>query len=441
MTEARPNAWARLLHEVENTTSVEVEPRTVELEPEDPALFQHPFSVLVGNGPASGARGARGGAARALPELRRVPLRRRRDGKPARAVRRERPPTRGADVPDATALAAAERSLRVPIVLPSRRAGRTRRGHPRPRGHHAPARRRRSSSSGNDVSGALDRDAGGRDAQAVIPGGAAQRREALKLAINLVLYSLDVDVQARCRRTSMAADPRGAARVSFLLGTPLGPGRLEWSRTGVDHRGGDRRRGDSRGCSRGGPVATPAGSRALELFVWALALGSIAAALAQPRWVEESGHKEPGRTVVVVDSSALDGRRWSRTSRGTRRSRGSSRTLGSEAEVYHFDDDLHVGPPATVRRRGDRSRGGAAGDRGSLRGPAARGARDRDRRDRSRRLSATRSRRPARSSRRRSRRRSPSYQVGSAAQLYDAAVDDVVTRRLRVPPHAVHARR
>ena len=43
---------------------------------------------------------------------------------------------------------------------------------------------------GNDLSGALDRDATGRDRFPVVPGGYSQRREALKLSINLVLYAL-----------------------------------------------------------------------------------------------------------------------------------------------------------------------------------------------------------------------------------------------------------
>jgi len=189
VTEARPNAWARLLHEVENSTSVEVEPRTVELEPEDPALFQHPFSVLVGTGP--------------LPEL------------GERAVEQlVRYLSYGGFlfVDDATG------NPRGPFVASVRQlAARmfpTRPLSPLPSDHSVyrafflldePVGRVAVTSvlegittgpttplilSGNDVSGALDRDAGGRDAQAVIPGGAAQRREALKLAINLVLYSL-----------------------------------------------------------------------------------------------------------------------------------------------------------------------------------------------------------------------------------------------------------
>ena len=42
----------------------------------------------------------------------------------------------------------------------------------------------------NDLSGALDRDASGRDINTCLPGGEVQRTEALKLAINLFMYSL-----------------------------------------------------------------------------------------------------------------------------------------------------------------------------------------------------------------------------------------------------------
>ena len=42
----------------------------------------------------------------------------------------------------------------------------------------------------NDLSGALDRGDDGRPRHACIPGGSAQRHEAVKLGINLVLYSL-----------------------------------------------------------------------------------------------------------------------------------------------------------------------------------------------------------------------------------------------------------
>jgi hypothetical protein len=47
---SRPDAWTRLLYELEITTSIETVNSVVQLAPEDPALFDHPFAVLSGNG-------------------------------------------------------------------------------------------------------------------------------------------------------------------------------------------------------------------------------------------------------------------------------------------------------------------------------------------------------------------------------------------------------
>ena len=57
-TVSRPNAWKRLLYEVGGTTSVECEPRSVRLAPDDPALFEHPFAVLAGDGAFELSEGA-----------------------------------------------------------------------------------------------------------------------------------------------------------------------------------------------------------------------------------------------------------------------------------------------------------------------------------------------------------------------------------------------
>ena len=42
-TGTRPAAWRRLLYEVMQTTSIEANPESTLLDPEDPALFAHPF--------------------------------------------------------------------------------------------------------------------------------------------------------------------------------------------------------------------------------------------------------------------------------------------------------------------------------------------------------------------------------------------------------------
>ncbi len=49
-TVSRPDAWTRLLYELEVTTSIETVTTVVQLPPEDPALFDHPFAVMSGTG-------------------------------------------------------------------------------------------------------------------------------------------------------------------------------------------------------------------------------------------------------------------------------------------------------------------------------------------------------------------------------------------------------
>jgi len=188
-TLSRPESWRRLLFEVIQTTSIEAHPDAVQVEPEDPALFAHPFSVLIGDGAlpdlsdaaveqlrrylsyggflvlddASGtpggafARSATRLAARLFPTRPLSPL-------PGdHSIYRsyfllDRPLGRVADV---DVLEGITLGPVTPLVL-----------------------------CGNDLSGALDRAEDGRNRYPVIPGGEGQRREALKLGINLVLYSL-----------------------------------------------------------------------------------------------------------------------------------------------------------------------------------------------------------------------------------------------------------
>lgn len=188
-TVSRPEAWKRLLFEVIQTTSVEAVPRAVPLAPDDPGLFRHPFAVLVGDD--------------ALPEL-------------SEAAREQlvRYLSYGgflviddaSGVPDS----AFDRSARALIrrlfpnrplaVLPSDHSvyrsffllrepiGRV--AHHRslegvPIGSMHPLLYSR-----DDLSGALDRTPDGRDALPCTPGGEDQRREAIKLGVNLVMYAL-----------------------------------------------------------------------------------------------------------------------------------------------------------------------------------------------------------------------------------------------------------
>ncbi len=188
-TVRRPAAWRRLLFEVVQTTSVEAEPDTVALDPEDPRLFEHPFSVLVGDGPLPELSGA------AVEQLRRYLsyggflLVDDASGAPGgpfadsvrRLCRRLFPTRPLSPLPD-------DHSLYRAFFLIDRPVGRlalsdvlegVTLGATTPL-VYCP----------NDLSGALDRGPDGRDRYPVVPGGAWQRREALKLGINLVLYSL-----------------------------------------------------------------------------------------------------------------------------------------------------------------------------------------------------------------------------------------------------------
>ncbi|MEQ1505060.1 MAG: DUF4159 domain-containing protein [Myxococcota bacterium] len=188
-TLSRPNAWKRLLYEVKGTTSVECEARSVRLKPEDPALFEHPFSVLIGSGGF------------AMPS-------------DAGLEQIERYLSYGGFlvVDDTTAAENGpfDQSVRelVERMFPTRPLG------PLPSDHsvyrsffllkeplgrvdrfpylegvtsdtHSPLVYVR-----NDLSGALDRGDDGRSINPCVPGGESQRREAIKLGINLVLYSL-----------------------------------------------------------------------------------------------------------------------------------------------------------------------------------------------------------------------------------------------------------
>jgi hypothetical protein len=188
-TLSRPNAWKRLLYEVKGTTSVECEARAVRLKPEDPAVFEHPFCVLVGDGAFAVPSDA------ALEQLSRYLA------------------YGGFLLIDDTTAAerspfdASVRDL-VQRLFPTRPLG------PLPPDHSlyrsffllkTPLGRvdRFSYAEGissddltplvyvrNDLSGALDRGDDGRSTYPCVPGGEDQRREAIKLGINLILFAL-----------------------------------------------------------------------------------------------------------------------------------------------------------------------------------------------------------------------------------------------------------
>jgi len=186
---SRPSAWLRLLYEVEQTTSVATLPRVANLGPDAPELFDHPLAVLLGEDALGSIQDE------AVEQLARYLL-------------------YGGFlfIDDTTGVAdsAFDRSVRdlCARIFPTRPLA------PLPSDHslyrsffliHRPVGRLNTVpylegiSVGevtpvvycrNDLSGALVRGADGRNAYPVVPGGELQRREAVKLGINLVLYAL-----------------------------------------------------------------------------------------------------------------------------------------------------------------------------------------------------------------------------------------------------------
>jgi len=188
-TISRPGAWKRVLYEVMQSTSIEANPQAVQVSPEDPELFSHPFSVLIGEG--------------ALPPL------------SDRAVEQlHRYLSYGGFllVDDATGTPNGEfyRSVRqlCARLFPTKPLAPLANQHSifrsfflldRPMGRVLASEYLEGIEVGpitplvycaNDLSGALARGDDGMDRYPVVPGGQGQRREAVKLAINLVLYSL-----------------------------------------------------------------------------------------------------------------------------------------------------------------------------------------------------------------------------------------------------------
>jgi hypothetical protein len=195
-TLSRPNAWKRLLYEVSGTTSVEcaIDPvtrsaRTVRLKPEDPAVFEHPFAVLVGDGAFAVPSDA------ALEQLSRylsyggfllvddttASERSPFDASVRDLIERIFPTRPLGPLPTDHSVFRSFFLLREPLGRVDR--------FPYLEGvtsdNQTPLVYMR-----NDLSGALDRGEDGRSRFPCVPGGEDQRREALKLGINVILYAL-----------------------------------------------------------------------------------------------------------------------------------------------------------------------------------------------------------------------------------------------------------
>ncbi len=191
-TVQRPGAWKRLQYEVAAATSIDTAPLPVVLRPDDLSLFDHPFASLIVTGNF------------VLPETRVLELLGRYLSYGGFLVLDD-----ASGVSDGPALA----SIRTlcASVLPGRTLTRMPADHSvfrsffllnTPTGRFARHGYLDGVTVGDvspivvhhdDLSGALDRGSDGRDSYAVVPGGERQRNEAIKLALNLVVYSVTAD--------------------------------------------------------------------------------------------------------------------------------------------------------------------------------------------------------------------------------------------------------
>lgn len=93
--------------------------------------------------------------------------------------------------------------------------------------------------------------------------------------------------------------------------------------------------------------------KTVELVCWAAALAGMVVALGGPVWVQEEGHLEPGRNVVMIDASTS----MSVLEKGVPRSAQVSEALAriqaqvGAVEVVHFGSDLQVGEPSEFALR------------------------------------------------------------------------------------------
>lgn len=191
-TIGRPTAWSRLLYEMIQTTSVECRTDVPRFDLAGDDLFEHPFVVVVGNG------GFQPPSEEAVEKLGRYlsyggmllidDSTGAEDGpfdRSARELLGRMFPTRPlAPLPP-------DHSIYRSFFLLDRAVGRIDRFpwlEAVTVGTFSPVILMR-----NDLSGALERTAGGADVNAVVPGGERQRREAVKLGINLMMYALTAD--------------------------------------------------------------------------------------------------------------------------------------------------------------------------------------------------------------------------------------------------------
>lgn len=186
---SRPSSWERGLFEVNRSTSIDANPKTVQVSLEKPALFAHPFAVMIG------AQEFQPLSEAAIENLRRYLV-------------------YGGFLLIDDASGRKNSGFRASVSRMSRRIFPTQAFLPLPADHslyrsffllQEPVGRVKVSDQmegvrvgsiwplmycPNDLSGALERTSGGTDKYPVIPDGEYQRTEAIKLMINLTMYAL-----------------------------------------------------------------------------------------------------------------------------------------------------------------------------------------------------------------------------------------------------------
>lgn len=191
----RPDAWVRLLYEVIQSTAVDCVARADRVDPSSDELFRHPFSVLAGDAAFAAP------SPQVMQQLDRYlsyggslfiddtsGAERSGFDDSVRAMCAALFPTRPlAPIPS-------DHSVYRAFFLLDRAWGRVDRVswlEGVTVGNFTPVVYCR-----NDLSGALDRGPDGRERQACVPGGERQRREAVKLGVNLILYALTTNYKA-----------------------------------------------------------------------------------------------------------------------------------------------------------------------------------------------------------------------------------------------------
>ena len=186
---SRPSAWERGLFEVNRSTSIDANPKTVQVSLEKPELFAHPFAVMIGAEEFSPL------SELAIENLRRYLV-------------------YGGVLLLDDASGRNNSGFRKSVMRMARRIFPTQVFLPLPADHSLyrsfflldePVGRVQISDQmegvqvgsiwpllycPNDLSGALERTSSGSDKYPVIPDGEYQRTEAIKLMINLIMYAL-----------------------------------------------------------------------------------------------------------------------------------------------------------------------------------------------------------------------------------------------------------